>query len=304
MITLKNNKQGFFQTLKKYKNAYIFTGGYLIVFFIFTVLPVIASIGLSFTSFNMVSIPKFIGIENFSTLFLNDNLFITSLKNTIFFALICGPAGYLMCIGFAWLINELPKHLRAIVILLFYAPSISGATYIIWTIIFSGDNYGFLNAFLLSTGLANAPIQWLTDAQYIPTVVIIVSLWISLGPGFLSFAAGFKNVDKTLYEAGAVEGIKNRYQELWYITLPYIKPQMLFGAVMSVTSSLSIGAVVTGLCGFPSTDYSAYTIVHHIEDYGSVRFDMGYACATSTVLFLIMLLSNLGIQKIIKKVGA
>ena len=185
----------------------------------------------------------------------------------------------------------------------FYAPSISGGVYTIWAIMFSGDAYGYANSILLYLRVITEPIQWLTDPKYMLGLVIAVMLWMSLGAGFLSFVAGLQTIDKTYYEAGYIEGIRNRWQELWYITLPHMKPQMMFGAVMSITSSFAVGDVTTALCGFPSTDYAAHTILNHLQDYGSTRFDMGYASAIATILFVVMVGTNQAVQKLLSKVG-
>lgn len=286
------------------KNICIFIVPYMIIFTLFTVLPVVASIGLSFTNFNMIQAPEFIGLANYIRLFINDDLFFTALQNTLFFALITGPAGYLLCFVFAWFINGLPAKLRAFLTLLFYAPSIAGNTYVIWLLMFSEDAYGYINGFLINTGIISEPILWLTDVKYMKIVAVIVILWQSLGTSFLAFIAGLQNVDKTLYEAGMVDGVRNRWQELYFITLPVMRPQLMFGAIMSITGSFGIGGVLTGLFGTPSTDYAAYTIVHHLEDYGGVRFMMGYASAIATVLFLLMIGTNKVVQKLLNRIGS
>ena len=285
------------------KNICIFIVPYMIIFTLFTVLPVLASIGLSFTNFNMIQAPSFVGFANYIRLFVNDDLFFTALQNTLFFAVITGPVGFILCFTFAWFINQLHAKLRAFLTLLFYAPSIAGNTYMIWLLAFSEDSYGYINAFLLNIGIISEPILWLTDVNYMKAVAIIVVLWQSLGASFLAFIAGLQNVDRTLYEAGMVDGIKNRWQELYYITLPVMKPQLMFGAVMSITGSFGIGSVLTGLFGTPSTDYATYTIVHHLEDYGGIRFMMGYATAIATVLFLIMIGGNKLVQRLLRRIG-
>ncbi len=285
------------------KNAYMFMAPYLAIFFIFTVVPVIASIIISLTNFNMLQFPDFIGHKNYSKLFLADDIFLLAIKNTMIFALVTGPLGYLLSFTFAWLINEMSRRIRMILTLLFYAPTISGNVFMIWAVMFSGDSYGYINGFLLSTGIIIEPIQWFTDVRYMVPLLIIVALWMSLGAGFLAFIAGLQTVDRTLYESGAIDGIKNRWEEVYFITLPSMRPQLMFGAVMSITASFGIGSLITGLSGFPSTDYAAHTIVHHLEDYGGIRFEMGYASAIATILFIIMVFSNKIVQKLIKRVG-
>ena len=203
----------------------------------------------------------------------------------------------------AWLLNEFGSGLRSVLTLLCYAPTLSGGAYMIWQIIYSGDSYGFLNGVLIELGIIYSPIQWLTDSSYMTVSAIIVILWMSFGSGFLSLIAGFKNVDKALYEAAAVDGIRNRWQELWYVTLPSMGPQLMFSAVMSITTAFGMGDVITAIYGFPSTNYTLYTMVHMLQDYGSTRYEMGYASAVATVLFLIMVGSNRVVQRLIRKLG-
>ena len=290
--------------LKGYLVSYGFTLPYMLVFITFTVAPVAASIILSFTNFDMLQIPKFMRISNYTQLFMKDDIFPVAARNTLFFALITGPLGYILCFMFAWMINELSPRLRAVLTLFFYAPSIAGNMSVIWTIIFSGDDHGLLNGTLMRLGILSGPVLWLKDVRYMAAVMVVVILWSSLGASFLAFIAGFQSIDRSLFEAGSVDGIRNRWQELWYITLPAMRPQLMFGAVMSISSSFGIGTVITGLVGFPSTDYAVHTLVHHLEDYGTVRYQMGYASAIATVLFVIMVLSNKLVQKIIAGLGS
>ena len=281
------------------RSSYMMIAPFMIAFFIFTVIPVVAAIVLSFTDFNMLQTPNWVGFENYKTLFLNDDVFIIAVKNTLIIALITGPLGYIACFIFAWFINELPNRVRAVMTVIFYAPSISGGVYTIWTYILSGDRYGVVNGILMKLGLLDSPILFLNDTDYMLTCCIIVQLWLSLGTSFLSFLAGFKTVDTTLYEAGAIDGINNRFQEIWFMTLPQMKPQLLFGAVMQISSSFACGGVMASLCGNPSVDYATHTIINHISDYGGERYELGYACAISTVLLMAMLLVNKVINKVL-----
>ncbi len=289
--------------LIKHSEDYLFMLPYLLIFCAFTVLPVLISMCLSLTRFDVVQFPHFVGIRNYMRLIMDDSLFPLALKNTLILAVITGPVGFLLSLMMAWLVNEFGDKMRAFLTLLLYAPVLSGGAYMIWQIIYSGDSYGFLNGVLLSMGFIYEPIQWLTDSTYMMGSAIVVILWLSFGTGFLSFIAGFKNVDKSLYEAAAVDGIKNRWQELWYITLPSMKSQLMFGAVMSITNSFGIGDVINAIYGFPSTNYALYTLVHMLQDYGNTRFEMGYASAIATILFLIMMVSNELVQKLLSKMG-
>ncbi len=289
--------------LIRYWDDYAFVLPYMLIFTVFTVVPVLMSIGLSFTYFNVLEPPRFLGLQNYFTLLLDDSLFMTALKNTLLLSVVTGPVGFFLSLLLAWLVNEFGPKLRALLTLLFYAPVISGGAYMIWQIIYSGDSYGFLNGILLDLGIIYSPIQWLTDPTYMMAAAIILVLWMSFGSGFLSLIAGFQNVDSKLYEAAAVDGIKNRYQELWYITLPSMKPQLMFSAVMSITSSFGMGDILTGIFGFPSSNYALHTMVHHLQDYGNIRFEMGYASAIATLLFLTMIGANQLVQRLLRKIG-
>ena len=295
--------QWTWKEMKRNYTAYLMIAPFVILFFIFTVLPVVVSMVLSFTDFNMIQVPNFVFMDNYITLFLDDDIFITAVKNTFIFAAIVGPGSYIISFVCAWFINELSPKIRAIVTLIFYSPSISGGAYMMWKIVFSSDSYGYANALLIDLGFISMPIQWFANASYVMPICIVVALWTSLGTAFLSFIAGFQGVDRSLYEAGAVDGIKNRWQELWYVTLPTMKPQLMFGAIMSITQSFGFGAIVTSLAGMPSVDYAAHTIMHHLEDYGTTRWEVGYASAIATVLFLVMYGANALVKKLLSKVG-
>mgnify|MGYP000885814036 CR=1 FL=1 len=300
---IKRDIRDQMKLIKKNKSKYLFIAPYVILFFIFTVFPVLISVFLGFTNFNILEKPDFIGLQNYFRLFIADDLYIKALGNTLLFAMITGPGGYIISLVMAWFINELPKTIRVILTVLLYAPSLTGGMTPIFKIFFSSDAQGYLNAFLLEWGFITGPIKWLENANYVVPIIIFVVLWGSLGTSFLSFIAGLQGISKEYYEAAAMDGIKNRWQELWYVTLPLMKPQLVFGAVISITGAFNIGSIITGLAGNPSVDYSAHTVMQHLQDYGTTRFEMGYASAIATVLFFIMIFLNKFIQKFIKKVG-
>ncbi|MBE5814660.1 MAG: sugar ABC transporter permease [Clostridiales bacterium] len=303
-LTMKSEKLSYgISKAKRMKVCYLFLAPYALLFFTFFILPICTSIFYGFTYYNILEPARFVGLQNYINLILQDEVFLTSVKNTFVIAVITGPVGYILSFMFAWFINELPKWLRAIAVVVFYAPSIAGNAYSIFSIIFRGDAYGYLNSLLLNFGFIDAPLLWLTDPRYIMPVLIIVILWMSMGTGFLSFVAGFQGIDKSMYEAGYVDGIRNRWQELYYITLPSMKPMLLFGAVMSITSAFNVCDVPRALAGFPSTDYAARTVVTHLFDYGFSRFEMGYASAIATLLFLVMILCKKVISAALEKVG-
>lgn len=302
-ILRKHNFQVGLIKAKKNKMCYLFLLPYALIFTLFYILPVVSSIFYSFTYYNILEAPRFLGLRNYISLILEDDIFLIGIKNTFMIAVITGPLGYIASFLFAWLINELPRWLRAIAIVVFYAPSIAGNVFFIFSIFFRGDAYGYVNQLLINWGFIDAPIRWLTDPDYMLPICMLVILWTSLGTGFLSFVAGLQGVDKAQYEAGYMDGVKNRWQELWYITLPGMRPMLMFGAVMAITQSFGVCDVTMALCGYPSTDYAARTVVTHLFDYGYTRFEMGYASAIATLLFLIMILCNKAIQAMLRRVG-
>jgi len=295
--------QWIWKEMKRNKVGYAMIAPFMIVFTLFTVVPVALSIYYSFTDFNLLETAQWMGLENYIRLFLDDDIFLICVKNTFMFAVVVGPASYLISFLVAWFINELSPIVRSIVTLIFYAPSIAGQVYLIWGTLFSSDSYGWVNATLLNMGMISEPIAFFEDEDYVMPLCIVVSLWTSLGTAFLSFIAGLQGIDHSLYEAGAVDGVKNRWQELWYITLPTMRPQLMFGAIMAITNSFGFGGIVTALCGFPSVNYCAHTIMHHLEDYGGQRFEIGYSSTIAVVLFVIMIGANMLVKKVLSKVG-
>lgn len=299
-----NNKEiTLGRKVKASRTSYLMIAPFALLFTVFTVIPVVVAIILSFTSFNMVQFPTFVGLENYSRMLLDDEIFLIAIRNTLIFAFLTGPLGYVMSFIFAWCINEFRSVFKALLTLIFYAPALAGNVYYVWTYIFSGDQYGFLNNYLISGGLISEPIQWLTDKNYNLSVVVIVVIWLSMGAGFLAFVAGLQSINKEYYEAAAIDGIRNRWQELRHVTLPQMVPQLLFGAVTSISASFAVGYQSIALTGFPSTDYSTHTLLIHMLDYGTVRYEMGYASTVAVFLFGMMLLSWIVINKMLRRIS-
>jgi len=274
-----------------------------IFFFVFTILPILSSMMMSFFNYDMLTAPKWTGVNNYLRMLLTDDVFHISVRNTLIFAFITGPLGFALSFILAWLINEFGKKTRSILSFLFYSPALVGNVYFVWSILFSGDSTGYINSLLLSTGIIIEPIQFLKDADYTMAICIIVQLWMGMGTSFLANIAGLQNASPQLYEAGAIDGIRNRWQELWYITLPSMKSILLFSSVMQIQSAFSAGAVMTELTGNPSVDYSTHTIVTHLTDVGTIRYEMGYASAISFFLFVLMAISRGLIGKSISRTG-
>ena len=276
---------------------------FLIAFVVFMVVPVVASIVRSFFRFDMLNTPEFIGLDNYFRMIMEDKVFGISLANTLYFAVITGPVGFMLSFILAWFINELGPKARSVLSFLFYSPALMGNVYFIWQVMFSGDSYGYVNSLLISLNVISEPIQWFSNPNYSMTLVILIQLWMSMGVSFLANISGLQNVDTTIYEAAAIDGVKNRWQELWYLTLPSMKNILLFSAVMQIQASFSVSGIATTLTGNPSVNYSTHTIVTHLTDVSGARYEMGYAAAISVFLFLMMALARIGIGKLLDSTG-
>jgi multiple sugar transport system permease protein len=285
--------------MKRNRVSYLFLAPFLILFTLFTIVPVVTSVVLSFTYYNILEAPKFIGLSNYKLLFVDDDIFLKAIGITLKFAFITGPVGYVMAFLLAWLISQIPQKYRFFYTLCYYTPSITSATAmsVVWLYLFAGDRKGLLNYFASKLGIIDEPYLFLQNINSIVPVIIIVSLWMSMGVGFLAFLAGLQNVPKDLYEAGEIDGIKYRWQQLIYITVPSVKPQLLFGAVLQVVSSLTVFDVSVQLVGLPSPLYAGHTILTHLFDYAFIKFEMGYAAAIAVVLFVMMI----GLNRLIFK---
>lgn len=273
--------------LKEYIQGTLFILPFMLLFAVFVVVPVFVSLYISLTDYDMLQSPNFVGIENYRTLFLEDDIFQLSVKNTLLFSVISGPIGLFASFILAWLINRM--KFRNMYAIAFYAPSITSGIAIstVWLYIFSPNRYGLVNNALINLGIISSPILWNQDSRYILAVIILIQIWMSMGNGFLVFLAGLQNVNPEYYEAASIDGVGSRFQELYYVTLPQMKPQLLFGCINAITSSFAVFDIAAGFAGIPSPNYAAHTIVAHLYDYAFIRFEMGYASAVGVVLFLL-----------------
>ncbi|MGD6959124.1 carbohydrate ABC transporter permease [Rossellomorea aquimaris] len=279
---------------KQHLSTSIFLAPYMIMFFTFIILPVVAAVALSFTYFNAIEMPTFIGLANYVNVITQDAVFMQYvLPNTLTFAFIVGPGGYVLSFILAWMLAQISKVPRTILALIIYSPSMTAgvAMGVVWKIIFSGDEVGYLNSVLIRMGIIYEPVQWLQSPEFLMTIMIVVTLWGSMGVGFLAMLSGVLNINREIYEAGYIDGISNRLQEIIYITIPSMKPQMLFGAVMAVVGTFQAGAIGVELSGAnPTPQYAGQLMVNHLEDFGFIRYEMGYAAAISVLLLLFIYL--------------
>ena len=288
-------KQKGFAAQRRFTDQYshwILLSPYVLLFVLFIIIPVGAAIGLSFTDFNTIAKPSFTGLANYINLLTNDAVFMQKvLPNTLMYAVFVGLGGYILSFLMAWSLAQLTKRPRMLLTVILYSPSVTGGVLLstIWSFVFSGDKRGLVNYVLLKLELIETPIQFLKSPEYLMTVMIIVGLWSSMGIGFLAILSGIVNADTELYEAARIDGVRNRFHEIIYVTIPSIKPQMLFGAVMAIVNTFKDAGTGVLLSGAnPTPDYAGQLIANHIDDYGFIRYEMGYASAISTVLLLLI----------------
>ena len=293
------------KNLKDFANNHsvlVFLSPFVILFLLFIIIPIGAAVILSFTDFNTVQMPHFIGIKNYVNLFTSDTVFMQKvLPNTIIYAVFVGCGGYILSFFLAWSLSQITRRARTIMAIIIYSPSLTGTVMIstIFSVIFNGDESGYLNYLLLKLKFISEPIQWLTNEDYLLPIMIIVALWSSMGVGFLAILSGIMNVNEELYEAAYIDGIKNRIQEIIYVTIPSAKPQMLFGAVMAIVNTFNSAGVGVALSGAnPTPNYAGQLIVTHIDDYGFLRYEMGYAAALSVVLLIGIRFLSVGAEKL------
>lgn len=298
-----NKKIGFFSEFKRNRDSYLLIAPFTLIFFVFTVIPVLVTIAISFTNYNVLEMPKFVGWDNYRRLLVNDEIFLKAIKNTLVYAIITGPFGFLLSFFASWAINGYSRSLKGFLTFIFYVPTISGMVFTIWSIIFSGDMYGYANSFLLQLGIITDPIQWFTTERYILPIIIAVQLWMSMGVGFLAMRAGMSSIDAQYYEAGKIDGIKSRIQELWYITIPMMAPHLMTATVLQISSMFANANVAQTLAGFPSTNYAGHLIMTHLNDYSVFRVERGYASSISVLLFIFMMAINLSILRLLRKVN-
>lgn len=265
---------------------------FIVLFLLFIIIPTVVAFVLSFTDFNSIQSPNWVGAENYINILTNDDVFAGhALPNTIKFAIIVGVFGYILSFVLAWILAQVPRVPRTILAAMLYLPSMTGPTmmYNVWQIIFAGDKVGYLNALLLKLDIIQTPIIWLSDSNYIMTIMIVVSLWSCMGIGFLSMLAGILNVNRELYEAAHIDGVSNRLQEVIYVTIPAIKPHMMFGAIMSIVNAFQNANIGVQLSGAnPTPGYGGQLLITHADEHAFVRYEMGYSAAISVIVLIII----------------
>ncbi|MGH2541981.1 MAG: carbohydrate ABC transporter permease [Ardenticatenaceae bacterium] len=271
-------------TQREAREGYLFISPWIIGFLFFIVGPMIASFVLSFTQWNIVGSPRWVGLDNYRRIFTSDPDFIQSLKVTFRYALIYLPLSTIIGIGVALALN---LKLRGIGLFrtLFYLPSVApqiAATLVfVWIL---NPRYGLLNTVLGWVGLEGP--NWFQDPRTALYGLILISLW-GVGGSVVIYLAGLQNIPEHLYEAARVDGA-NAWQQFWYITLPMLSPIIFFQLVLGligVFQTFTSSFVATG--GGPLKSTLFYML--YIYNRGWVSLQMGYASALAWILAVIIL---------------
>jgi len=268
-------------------SGYLFLLPWLIGFFGLTLGPMISSLYLSFTDFDLLTAPDWVGASNYVRMFTNDAKFATSMRVTVFFVIFSVPLKLAFALGVAMLLNRGMKGLplyRA----LFYLPSLLGASVaiaILWRQIFAGD--GLVNKFLSLFGIVGP--SWISNPHYALWTLIVLSIW-QFGSPMIIFLAGLRQIPQDMYEAASLDGA-GKWRQFWKITLPLLTPVVFFNAIIQTIEafkSFTPAFIISGGTGNPINSTLFYTLYLYQEAFGFFR--MGYASALAWVLLALVAL--------------
>jgi multiple sugar transport system permease protein len=267
--------------------GYMFLIPWFIGFFGLTLGPILYSLYLSFTDFDLLTAPRWAGLDNYVRMFTADPKFTTSMRVTLFFVLFSVPLKLAFALGVALLLNRGMKGLplyRA----MFYLPSLLGASVaiaILWRQIFAGD--GLVNQVLALVGIEGP--SWISNPRYSLWTLIILSIW-QFGSPMIIFLAGLRQIPQDMYEAASLDGA-NKWRMFWKITLPMLTPVVFFNAIIQTIEafkSFTPAYIISGGTGAPINSTLFYTLYLYQEAFAYFR--MGYASALAWVLLAIVAL--------------
>jgi putative chitobiose transport system permease protein len=270
---------------------YLFLAPALVIISVFILYPTAAVVYYSFTEYNIVRPPEWVGLQNYERLW-RDPIFWKALSNS-FLYLIVTPTLIVLSIALAIVVNRpLPgvNVFRA----LYYIPVISGtiAVGIAWRWLFD-TNGGLINGILVSLGILEQPVQWLAEPAFTLPIAMLLTIWIGLGYYMMVFLAGLQNIPEDLYDAAVIDGC-NGFQKHWYVTLPGLRPQIVFVAVISSLAAIEVFNeifVITG--GLGGILNSGVTMVFYLWRQAFRLQNAGYASAIAMVLLLITLVFSI-----------
>ncbi|NQU95640.1 MAG: sugar ABC transporter permease [Candidatus Omnitrophica bacterium] len=295
-------KKGFFTKLNEAKWSYIFIAPAVLLFLIFVVGPVIASFYWSFTEYDAIHAPKWVGLANYKNIFFNDPRFWKSVRNTCLYTLGVIPLGTALSLLLAIAVDQqirFKNFFRAI----YFIPSVTSviALSVIWKWLFAGEKYGLINHILIRVGLQ--PVDWLMSPVWTLPAIMIMSIWASLGYNMILFLAGLQTIPKTVYEAADIDGA-NVFDKFWHITLPLLKPFTVFVVIIGFITSFQVFERVYIMTqselGIGGVLDSALTVVAYLYDMGFRKFKMGYASALGYIVFVVVFIITIINIKFVK----
>ncbi len=265
--------------------GWIFVMPQLIGLILFALIPLIMSFGISFFEWDGIA-PRlnFVGLQNYIKQFANED-FIKSLKNTTIYSLLFIPFDMVLALLLALAVQKIKG--KTLYRLMYFMPVVTGSVSVgvIWTWIFNKD-FGLINSALSTLGIQGP--GWLTDPKLVMFSIVLVSLWWNVGYNMVLLLAGLQNIPETYFEAANLDGA-NRIQRFWNITIPMLSPTLFFVLITTIIGSFQVfdqAYIMTH--GGPVK--ASYTLVFHIYQNAFVNFRMGEACASSMILFVIILM--------------
>ena len=283
-------KKSFFTRLNEAKWSYIFVAPAVLLFFIFVVGPLITSFYWSFTEYDAIHAPKWVGLDNYKNIFFNDPRFWKSIRNTIFYTLGVIPPVVVLSLLLAIAVDQQIRFKNFFKVI-YFIPSVTSviALSVIWKWLFAGEKYGLINHILIRVGLQ--PVDWLMSPVWTLPAIMIMSIWAGLGYNMILFLAGLQTIPKTVYEAADIDGA-NVFDKFWHITLPLLKPFTVFVVIIGFITSFQvferIYIMTQSEFGIGGVLDSALTVVAYLYDMGFRKFKMGYASALGYIIFVVV----------------
>lgn len=297
------SKKSLVSELVEQRYSYLFIAPAIILFSVFVLIPVIASFFLSFTKYNTLSAPRWVGLDNYYQILFQDPRFWKALCNTTIYVVGVVPVGICVSLLLAVAIDRKIKF-KNFYKSIFFMPVVTSivAVSVIWKWLFAGEKYGLINHWLMKMGIN--PVDWLMSPTWTLPAIMIMSIWAGLGYNMILLLAGLQTIPRTFYETADIDGATGWYK-FWHITLPLLRPTLLFVVIMSMINSFQLFEQVyimtsgTGE-GVGGVLDSALSLVAYLYERGFQRFEMGYASAIAYILFAIIFVTTLVNTKVIR----
>lgn len=280
------SEETFLQKLNKQKVSYLFIALPAVLFFVFQLAPVFISFLWSFTRYDVIHPPVFVGLDNYKNILFNDPLFWKAIGNTLVYVVGVVPIGICFSLILAVAIDQKIKF-KNFFKSIFFLPTVTAivAVSVIWKWLYAGEKYGLLNYLIMKLGFQ--PIDWLASPAWTMPSIMIMSIWAGVGYNMILFLAGLQTIPHVMYEAAEIDGA-GFWKKFFHVTLPLLKPTIVFVTMMSFIFSFQVFEQVYimtgGQGGIGGVLNSALTIVAYLYDKGFQKFQMGYASALAYII--------------------